>query len=75
VSTTSGRPETETERESVPEAPIYDSLIQERGDVLTDTRETAEAARQETAQALDWSDLHADADSERAQDGQEPVDG
>lgn len=39
------------------DAPIYDRLIAERGDVPADVRRTAEEARQEAADALDWQGL------------------
>ncbi|MEV0113377.1 hypothetical protein AB0H77_09035 [Streptomyces sp. NPDC050844] len=35
--------------------PIYEDLIRERGDVLTETREVAEQAQRQARQALDWS--------------------
>lgn len=39
-------------------APIYEDLIEEHGDVLTEAREAAQATESEAAHALDWSDLH-----------------
>ncbi|MDJ0463980.1 hypothetical protein [Streptomyces sp. H27-C3] len=38
--------------------PIYDRLIQERGDVPAETREAAEQAKHRMQQALDWSSVH-----------------
>ncbi|WP_169745198.1 hypothetical protein [Streptomyces megasporus] len=37
--------------------PIYGSLIEERGDVLAETREVAERIQRETREALDWRGL------------------
>lgn len=37
--------------------PIYESLIEERGDVLAETREVAERIQRETREALDWRGL------------------
>ncbi|MBD3932301.1 hypothetical protein IF129_12145 [Streptomyces chumphonensis] len=39
------------------QAPIYDSLIEEHGDVPAEVRAVAEKAQREVARALDWSDL------------------
>jgi hypothetical protein len=36
-------------------APIYDSLIEERGDVLAQARKAAEDTRQTAAEALGWA--------------------
>ncbi|MFD3442266.1 hypothetical protein ACFWU3_32720 [Streptomyces sp. NPDC058685] len=38
-------------------APIYERLVQERGDVLAETRKTAAQTQREAGRALDWSDL------------------
>ncbi len=38
-------------------APIYDSLIEEHGDVLAESRRVAEETAREADQALDWRDL------------------
>jgi hypothetical protein len=73
VTTTPDR--TGTESETPPESPIYESLIQEHGDVPTETRKAADATRQDAAVALDWSDLYPHAGTEPAQDGQKPADG
>lgn len=35
-------------------APIYDSLIEERGDVLAQVRQVAEQAKRTAAEALEW---------------------
>ncbi|MFF3767624.1 hypothetical protein ACFYYR_26580 [Streptomyces sp. NPDC001922] len=40
-----------------PQAPIYDSLVQEHGDVLTEARQTMQQVKRETEEALDFSDL------------------
>ncbi|MFD5554188.1 MULTISPECIES: hypothetical protein [unclassified Streptomyces] len=37
--------------------PIYERLVQERGDVLLETRKAAEEAQRTARQALDWSGL------------------
>ncbi|GAA2446441.1 hypothetical protein [Streptomyces macrosporus] len=37
--------------------PIYGSLVEERGDVLAETREVAERIQRETREALDWRGL------------------
>lgn len=39
--------------------PLYESLVEQHGDVLAETREAAEATGEEAALALDWSDLHS----------------
>lgn len=39
----------------MPHPPICHRLIQERGDVLAETRKVAEQARAQARQALDWS--------------------
>ncbi|RCG23568.1 hypothetical protein DTL70_12925 [Streptomyces diacarni] len=41
-----------------PASPIYNSLIEEHGDVLAEVRETAQALQQEAEQALDFSPVH-----------------
>ncbi|MCF6524846.1 hypothetical protein [Streptomyces sp. JJ36] len=38
-----------------PQAPIYDSLIDEHGDVLSEVRKVAEELQQEADRALDFS--------------------
>ncbi|UGY95328.1 hypothetical protein [Streptomyces gobiensis] len=45
-------------------APIFEVLIQEHGDVLAEAREAAQATESEAARALDWSDLHPAAEDE-----------
>ncbi|HBF83297.1 MAG TPA: hypothetical protein DD420_26275 [Streptomyces sp.] len=35
--------------------PIYGRLVQERGDVLSETRNAAERALRQASEALDWS--------------------
>ncbi len=35
-------------------APIYDGLIEERGDVLAQARQVAEQTRRVAAEALEW---------------------
>ncbi|MGW6215132.1 hypothetical protein [Streptomyces sp. NPDC055109] len=35
--------------------PIYDRLVQERGDILAEVRKTAEQTQAQARQALDWS--------------------
>ncbi|MFD1830984.1 MULTISPECIES: hypothetical protein [Streptomyces] len=37
--------------------PIYESLLEELGDVPTQTREAAERIQRETREALDWRGL------------------
>ncbi|MFG2889012.1 hypothetical protein QOM21_07635 [Streptomyces sp. Pv4-95] len=37
--------------------PIYDQLIQEHGDVVSQAREAADHTRREAEDALDWSSL------------------
>ncbi|WP_202917935.1 hypothetical protein [Streptomyces taklimakanensis] len=37
--------------------PIYESLLEELGDVPTETREVAERIQREAKEALDWRDL------------------
>lgn len=37
--------------------PIYQRLVRERGDVLTETRTVAEQTQHEARQALDWSEV------------------
>lgn len=37
-----------------PEAPIYDSLIEEHGDVITEARNVAEETQREAATRLDF---------------------
>ncbi|NEB77428.1 hypothetical protein G3I40_19720 [Streptomyces sp. SID14478] len=37
--------------------PIYDQLVQEHGDLLTETRKAAEQAQAEAKRALDWSEV------------------
>jgi hypothetical protein len=39
--------------------PIYDSLIEEHGDVVAEARRIAEETAREADQALDWRDLRA----------------
>ncbi|EST26280.1 hypothetical protein N566_24040 [Streptomycetaceae bacterium MP113-05] len=46
------------------EAPIFEDLVEEHGDVLTESREAARATEAEAAEALDWSDLRAAAADE-----------
>ncbi|WP_166630672.1 hypothetical protein [Streptomyces sp. GC420] len=41
------------------DAPIYETLIGERGDVPAETRRAAEQVQREVAQALDFSTVHA----------------
>jgi hypothetical protein len=52
--------------EGVPSAaaPIFDTLVGERGDVLAEAREAARAAREQATEALDWSDLHTEAEND-----------
>lgn len=38
-----------------PEAPIYDSLIKEHGDVITEARNVAEETQREATERLDFS--------------------
>jgi hypothetical protein len=38
-------------------APIYDSLIEEHGDVVAESRRVAEETAREADQALDWQDI------------------
>lgn len=38
--------------------PIYDGLIAQHGDVLSEAHKAAEATQEQADQALDWSDLH-----------------
>ncbi|MGY1437188.1 hypothetical protein [Streptomyces reniochalinae] len=45
--------------DSSPASPIYNSLIEEHGDVLAEVRETAQALQQEAEQALDFSPVHS----------------
>ncbi|MEU9984385.1 hypothetical protein [Streptomyces sp. NPDC050856] len=40
------------------DAPIYDTLIRERGDVPAEARRVAEQTEREVAQALDFSSVH-----------------
>ncbi|OWA16260.1 hypothetical protein B9W68_08260 [Streptomyces sp. CS227] len=40
-----------------PNPPIYDQLVREHGDVLTETRRVADQARLEAQSALDWSSI------------------
>ncbi|NEE52898.1 hypothetical protein G3M55_50920, partial [Streptomyces sp. SID8455] len=40
-----------------PNPPIYDQLVREQGDVLTETRRVADQARLEAQSALDWSSI------------------
>ncbi|MFD7781265.1 hypothetical protein [Streptomyces sp. NPDC059753] len=37
--------------------PIYERLVRERGDVLTETRKVAEQTQRQARQELDWSNL------------------
>lgn len=39
--------------------PIYDSLIEEHGDVVAESRRVAEETAREANQALDWRELQA----------------
>ncbi|WP_327258170.1 hypothetical protein [Streptomyces sp. NBC_01244] len=41
--------------QSKDQSPIYNRLIQERGDVLAETRAVAEQVLRQAQQALDWS--------------------
>lgn len=38
--------------------PIYDRLVEEYGDALSQARRAAEQVEQQSAEALDWSTLH-----------------
>ncbi|MCX2968639.1 MULTISPECIES: hypothetical protein [Streptomyces] len=42
-----------------PEAPIYDSLIEEHGDILAESRKVAEETQREAREAIDFSDVRA----------------
>ncbi|MEV8312462.1 hypothetical protein AB0P36_35610 [Streptomyces flavidovirens] len=50
--TTSSRPQEA-------EAPIYDSLIEEHGDIPEETRQVAERVRREASEAVDFSCLQS----------------
>lgn len=45
-------------------APIYDSLIEEHGDIPSETRQVAERIRREASEAVDFSDLRSRRGSE-----------
>ncbi|MCK8678667.1 MULTISPECIES: hypothetical protein [Streptomyces] len=38
-----------------PTSPIYDQLVEEQGDVLTETRKLAEQTQEQASQVLDWT--------------------
>ncbi|GGO97917.1 hypothetical protein [Wenjunlia tyrosinilytica] len=40
------------------DAPIYDDLIEERGDVLAEARRVAEQTQREMGRLLDFSSVH-----------------
>ncbi|MGW6486800.1 hypothetical protein [Streptomyces sp. NPDC055056] len=42
---------------STGDIPIYDRLVRERGDVLTETRKTAEQTQAKAQRALDWREV------------------
>ncbi|MFD9540885.1 hypothetical protein [Streptomyces sp. NPDC060022] len=43
--------------ETAEHPPIYDRLVQERGDVLAETRDIAAQTQAQAREALDWSGL------------------
>ncbi|WP_148082168.1 hypothetical protein [Streptomyces botrytidirepellens] len=45
-------PHAESDPAAEGEAPIYEALLHELGDVVTDTRQTAEAVQQQAAESL-----------------------
>ncbi|MFJ3582904.1 hypothetical protein ACIPPS_11855 [Streptomyces sp. NPDC090127] len=49
--------------------PIYDRLVEERGDVLAEARHAAELARHQSEQALDWSSLRPSAQQSGQREG------
>ncbi|KPC65084.1 hypothetical protein [Streptomyces chattanoogensis] len=46
---------------AISEAPIYDRLVEERGDVPAETRRIAEETQREVARAVDFSAVRASA--------------
>lgn len=48
--------------------PIYDDLVQKRGDAVTAAQEAAGEVEREAAEALDWTGLHESAAMTPAED-------
>jgi hypothetical protein len=47
---------TSVNRSGATATPIYDSLINEQGDIPTEVRQVAERAKKDASEAVDWRD-------------------